>query len=80
MEELLVLIVIDCNTAAVTASAKLFDVIPFWAAVMLLDPMAAPVAKPVAVMLTVGWLEEFQVAVFVRFCNVPSVKIPVAVN
>ena len=54
MEELLALIVIDCSTAAVTASAKPFDVIPFWVAVMLLEPMVPPVAKPVAVILTVG--------------------------
>ena len=47
---------------------------------MLLEPMAAPMAKPVAVTLTTVWVEEVQVAVFVRFCDVPSVKVPVAVN
>ena len=58
---------IDCRFAAVTASAKAFDVIPFWDAVMLLDPTAAPVARPVELMLTAPWLEEVHVAAFVRF-------------
>lgn len=47
---------------------------------MLLDPGAAPVARPVALMLTVDGLEEAQVAVFVRFWVLPSLKVPVAAN
>ena len=80
IEELLALIVIDCSVAAVTANAKLLELIPFWVAVMLLEPTAAPMARPVALMLTVAELEEVQVAVLVRFCVVPSVKVPIAVN
>jgi len=47
---------------------------------MLLDPTAAPVARPAAVMLTVAVLELAQVAVLVRFCVLPSLNVPVAVN
>jgi hypothetical protein len=80
IEELLALMVIDCSVAAVTDRAILFEVIPFCVAVMLLDPIAAPVAKPVVLMLTVAGLEEAQVEVLVRFCVLPSLKVPVAVN
>ena len=73
-------IVIDCRVAAVTLSATVFEVIPLWVAVMLLEPTAAPVARPAAVMLTVEMLELAQVAVFVRFCVLPSLNVPVAVN
>lgn len=47
---------------------------------MLLEPVAAPVAKPVGLTLTVAVLELAQTAVFVRFCVLPSVNVPVAVN
>jgi len=80
IEELFALMVIDCSVAAVTASAKLFDVTPFWVAVMLLEPIAAPVARPVALTFTAAGLEEAQVAVLVRFCVLPSLNVPAAVN
>jgi hypothetical protein len=80
IEELFALIVMDCNVAAVTVRARLFDVIPFWDAEMLLDPIAAPVAWPVALRLTAVGFDEAQVAVFVRFCVLPSLNVPVAVN
>lgn len=47
---------------------------------MLLEPIAAPVARPVALILTAEGLELVQVAVFVRFCVLPSVNVPVAVS
>ena len=47
---------------------------------MLLDPVAAPVAKPVGLTLIVAVLELAHTAVFVRFCVLPSVNVPVAVN
>ena len=53
--------------AAVTVRAKLLEAIPFWDAVMLVAPMAAPVTKPVEPMVAVAGLEEVHVAVFVRF-------------
>ena len=74
------LIVIDCRVAAVTVRANVLEVIPFCVAVMLLDPIAAPVAKPVVFILTVAVLELPQTAVLVRFCVLPSVNVPVAVN
>jgi len=80
MEEPFALIVIDCRVAAVTARAKLLELIPLWDAVILLDPIADPLARPVAPMLTVLGLDEVQVAVLVRFWVLPSLKVPVAVN
>ena len=47
---------------------------------ILLEPMATPVARPVALMLAVAGFELVQVAVLVRFCVVPSLKVPVVVN
>ena len=61
------LIVMACNVAAVTVSAKLFEVIPFWVAMMLLEPIAVPLAKPAVLTFTVTGLEEVHVAVLVRF-------------
>lgn len=78
--ELAALTLIDCSVAAVTVSAKLLEVIPLCVAVMLLDPAADPVARPVALMLTTVGLDEVHVTEFVRSCVVPSVKVPVAVN
>ena len=47
---------------------------------MLLEPIAAPVARPVELMLTDAGPEEAHVAELVRFCVLPSLKVPVAVN
>ena len=46
----------------------------------MLDPDVDPVARPVGLMLTAEALDEAHVAVFVRFCVLPSVNVPVAVN
>lgn len=73
-------IVIDCSVAAVTVSAKVFEVTPLWVAVMLTEPMPAPVANPAALIVATAVLDEFHVAELVRFCVVPSVNVPVAVN
>src|SRR5947199_349429 len=80
MEEVLALTVIDCSVAALTARAKLFEVIPLCAAVTLLLPIPEPVAKPVALMFTVAGLEEHEMELLVRFCVLPSLNVPVAVN
>jgi len=72
--------VIDCKVAAVTERTEVLDVIPFWVAVMLLDPIAAPVARPVVLILTAAGFDEAHVAVLVRFCVLPSLNVPVAVN
>ena len=47
---------------------------------MLVDPCAAPVANPLALMLAIAALDEAHVALLVRFCVVPSLNAPVAVN
>jgi len=80
MEVLGALMEIDCSVAAVTVKVNELEVIPFWVAVTLLEPIAAPVARPVVPILTAAGLEEAHVAVFVRFCVLPSLKVPVAVN
>jgi len=61
------LTLIDCSTAAVIVSTAVFEVIPFWVAVMLVEPVAKAVASPVfrptvATLVT----DEFQVAEVVR--------------
>ena len=79
-EVVVTLIVIDCSVPAVTLSATLLEVMPDWAAVILLEPIADPVARPVALMLTAEELDEVQVAVFVKDWVLPSLKVPMAVN
>jgi len=79
IEELLALTVIACSVAAVIVSAKLLEVIPLWDAVMLLEPAPTPEAIP-AVKVAAAVFEEVQVADVVRFCVLPSLNVPVAVN
>jgi len=71
---------IDCSVAAVTANAMVFDVTPLWVALMFAEPTLFAVARPLALTVATEVLEEFHVAEFVRFCVLPSVKVPVAVN
>ena len=80
MEVLVAVMVMDCKAEAVTVSASVFDVTPLCVAVMLLEPIPAPVAKPLVLMLAAAVFDELQFAEVVRFCVVPSVKVPVAVN
>ena len=47
---------------------------------MLLEPIATPVATPPALIVAAAAFEEIHVAELVRFCVVPSLKVPVAVN
>src|SRR3954449_1632512 len=72
--------VIDCRAAAVTVSAKVLEVTPLCAAVMLVEPMPEPVARPPVLIVAAAVLEEAQVTEVVRICVLPSLKIPVAVN
>jgi hypothetical protein len=58
----------------------MFDVIPVWAAVILVGPMATAVSKPVALTVAAAGLEELQVAEVVRFCVLLSLNVPVAVS
>jgi hypothetical protein len=80
MEELPALIAIDCKTAAVTVNTIAFEVTPPWLAETFVEPTEFPVAKPLALIVATAVFEEFQVTEFVRFCVLPSVKVPVAVN
>jgi hypothetical protein len=57
-----------------------FEVIPFWVADMLLDPGATPFATPPLLTVAAAGLDELQVADAVRFCVLPSLKVPMAVN
>jgi hypothetical protein len=43
-------------------------------------PTPAPVARPVALIVATVVADELHVALFVRFCCVPSLNVPVAVN
>jgi hypothetical protein len=71
---------IDRSVAVVTVSAMLLEVTPFCVAEMLLEPTAMPLAKPVVLIVATAGFEELQVAEPVRFCVVPSLNVPVAVN
>ena len=71
---------IDCSVAAVTVSTTAFDTTPLCVAVTLVVPAVSPVANPAAVIVATAVLEELQVAELVRFCVLPSVNVPVAVN
>jgi len=73
------LIVMDCSVAAVIANAKMFEVTPLCVAVTLLEPTATPVSSPPGAIVAAG-LEDVQVTEPVRFCVLPSLKVPVAVN
>jgi len=66
MEELLALIAIDCSAAAVTETVTTFDVIPFDAPVISLEPADSPFAKPAESMLTIDGFELIHVAVLLR--------------
>lgn len=79
-EALAPLIVIDRNAVAVIVTVIEFDVMPFWVALIVLVPAASPLANPPALMVVTAAFEEFQETEFVRFCVLPSLKVPVAVN
>ena len=69
----------DCSVAAVTVSVSEFDVMPFWAAVITVEPLPSPMANPLGLMLAAAGFEEVQVAELVRFWVLPSLNVPVAV-
>jgi hypothetical protein len=71
---------IDRSIAAVTLSAMALEVTPFCVAEILLEPTATPLARPVVLIVATAEFEELQVAEPVRFCVLPSLKVPVAMN
>ena len=60
-------IVIDCSVAAVTVSAIVLDVIPFWVAAKLLEPVPTAVASPLVLIVAAAVFDDVQLAEFVRF-------------
>ena len=61
---------IETSAAGVTVNATPGDVTPPCEAVMVVVPVATPAARPDALIVAVEVLEEFQVALVVRFCVV----------
>src|SRR6266852_660453 len=47
---------------------------------MVLLPVPTPVATPAAVIVAAAVFEELQLTVLVRFCVLPSLYVPVALN
>jgi len=80
MKVLGALTAIPCNVAAVTASAMLLEVIPFWDALMFADPTPCAVANPAAFTVAMLLFEEDHATELLTFCVLPSLKVPVAVN
>ena len=67
MELLVALTLIDCRIAAVTVKVRELDVIPLWAAVILVTPTATAVASPLALIVAAAGFEDTHVAELVRF-------------
>ena len=80
MEVFAAVMVTELNVAAVTFSANTFDVTLPCPALMFADPTALPVASPAVLMLATAVFDELQVTELVRFCVLPSLNVPVAVN
>jgi hypothetical protein len=70
---------IDCSVAAVTV-ITVEPVLPDCVALIDDVPTVAAVAKPPAVIVATEVVAEAHVTVLVRFCVLPSLNVPVAVN
>ena len=70
---------IDCSVAAVTVS-KVEPLMDDDFAVIVEVPTPAALARPAALIVAVVVVPELHVTVLVRFCVVPSLNVPVAVN
>jgi hypothetical protein len=70
---------IDCNTGGFTVRVVDPMTLPEVAR-MVVCPAPWVVANPEALIVATAVLVDVQVAVAVRFCVVPSLKFPVAVN
>src|ERR1700676_3175103 len=69
----------DTSVAAVTVNVVL-PVMLLEAAWIVVVPVPTAVAKPAALIVATVTAEELHVAVLVRFCVVPSLNVPVALN
>jgi hypothetical protein len=70
---------IDVNTAAVTVNVAEPWIVPDVALIVAV-PFATPVASPPLLTVAIVVADEVQVTVLVRFCVVPLLYVPVAVN
>ena len=57
-----------------------FEATPPCVALIPAEPTAFPVARPDVLNVATAGLEEDQLTEFVRFCVLPSLNVPVAVN
>jgi hypothetical protein len=73
-------IAIEVRVAAVTVSVKLLEVTEPCLAVMCADPTPAPVAEPLALIVTAARLSEFQVTEAVMSDVELSLNVPMALN
>jgi hypothetical protein len=64
---------IETRVAAVTVKLAELEVTVLKVALIVDEPMLTPVASPLLSIVAAAVLEEFQVAVVVRFCVEPSV-------
>ena len=80
MDALVALIVMDRSAAAVIVRTIELDVIPFCAALIVLVPAFTLATRPAAVIVATELFDELHVTEFVRFCVLPSLNVPVAVN
>jgi hypothetical protein len=69
----------DASVAAVTVSVVLPEMEPEVARIVV-EPAPTAVARPAVLIVATVPAEELHVAVLVRSCVVPSLKVPVAVN
>lgn len=58
---------IDCSVAAVTVNVIELETTPLCVAVMLLDPIPAPLARPLVPIVTAAVFDDAHEAEFVRF-------------
>ena len=71
---------IDCSVADVTVSTNAFDTTPLCVALTLVVPPVRAVANPAVAIVATAVFDELHVTEAVRFCVLPSVNVPVAVN
>ena len=69
----------ETSVAAVTVRVVLPEMAPEVARTVV-DPLPTAVARPAVLIVATVTAEELHVVVLVRFCVVPSLKVPVAVN
>ena len=69
----------DTSVAAVTVNVVLPLMLPELAW-MVVEPVPTEVANPAVLMVATVRVDELHAAVLVKFCVLPSLNVPVAVN